>query len=375
MPRDLSPTKFLLLVIAVEFSLEYRGLLWNAPNSKPATMRFLLRSLQNPSPPHSLTPLDPLTILAQLDAIPIIANPPASLKTILLFQLEKIYALSNLDAVFDVAQAAVEGMVGGYVGLGVDQGLQNILSLSRASELGIFVRKMVLDYRTFNFDESVRFFEAVMRLRDALLSNDGAYISVTEVVTQSDADRYVDFYARYAGCTGVTLPKELAHNLMRIQEAAPDSVKVYYVQYLAAMKAENFTVALEKLHQFYDYSAVHSDKPMRQYAALDLAVLHATFAQIDKACQILDEAISVSRVLKDAECLNYCLSWAYKLQSIGGHLDGLPHDPAAHIHSHVLQSTFLAMPQLQRVGEIELARASVEKVRLTRCSYWTIALR
>ncbi|KAI8844048.1 anaphase-promoting complex subunit 5-domain-containing protein [Chytriomyces cf. hyalinus JEL632] len=358
----LTPASFLVLVVLVEYCIEHGNGGWSAEDAEANAQRFLLRRLCTQKPPNlsesSVSIMDELSQINVMDDI--------SLKTVVLFQLRKISLISHLDAIFDIAEAIVTGEPSDNTP-GLD--LENILTLKRRSEFGIFVRKLLLEYRCFSFSDLASFFEKVTEMRDALVDldetpngiqvNDAATIETEAGISSEDADTFLNFYALYAESTGVALPEELEVKLQAIHAALPDQSRVYYVQYLTATRRGDFDLALQKLHQFYDYGATQSSSSQRHFALLDLAVLHATFGQIDEACKVLNEAISVARSVKDSECLVFCLSWACKLQDNGGKIDGIVNHQSALVDSLVNSSKNLGMPHLQQLGHLYDAENSL----------------
>ncbi|KAJ3239964.1 anaphase promoting complex subunit 5 [Chytriomyces hyalinus] len=359
----LTPASFLVLVVLVEYCIEHGNGGWSAEDAEANAQRFLLRRLCTQKPPNlsesCVSIMDELSQINVMDDI--------SLKTVVLFQLRKISLISHLDAIFDIAEAIVTGEPSDNTP-GLD--LENILTLKRRSEFGIFVRKLLLEYRSFSFSDLASFFEKVTEMRDALVAldetpngiegNDDAPTTEPEAdICSEDADTFLNFYALYAESTGVALPEELEVKLRAIHAALPDQSRVYYVQYLTATRKGDFDLALQKLHQFYDYGSTQSSRSQRHFALLDLAVLHATFGQIDEACKVLNEAISVARSVKDSECLVFCLSWACKLQDSGGKIDGIVNHQSALVDSLVSSSQNLGMTHLQQLGHLYDAENSL----------------
>ncbi|KAJ3025583.1 UNVERIFIED_CONTAM: Anaphase-promoting complex subunit 5 [Siphonaria sp. JEL0065] len=279
------------------------------------------------------------------------------------YQLSKITLISHVDAVFDMAEAIVTGSNA------IDS--ENYLVLKRTSEFGIFVRRAVLDYRTLNFKEVSAFFENVCELRNHVLEEstrlqpgkesmdvdgDSKDAVFHDTVTLIYADRYLD--AQVGDKNGIYYG-DVLKTLGEIEKQVPECVKAYYLEHVIAVRTGDFETALEKLHQFFDYSAVHSQKSMRHYAPLHLAILHTQFNHMQEAHKYLNEAISVARYVKDQECLAHCLNLAIRLQNLSDKstqpsFENTHHKdpPADLLESLVSSGEFLKMSNLQEEGEL-----------------------
>ncbi|KAJ3066402.1 hypothetical protein HDU98_010313, partial [Podochytrium sp. JEL0797] len=326
----LSPTTFLVLIILVEFCIEHRSNAWTNPSAKAETLRFLLKTIQNP-PPHKLH-VSVSELLSQLDQIVAIRegvhDSDVSLARILVFQMDKIAVISNLDAVFDLAEAIVGGVKGGDA-RGFD--LESVLVLKPTSELGIFVRRLVLEYKSCSFSGVTRFFERVCEARKSVhlwqQRNEPGYANNSEksvgsdavVVAKIDADRYLDVQGLLKDLYVGSFADEslVKKDLEEIASEFPDEVKLYYVEHLVAIKQRDLSTAVEKIRQFFDYTPVHMKKNMRHYAPLHLAHIYLHFGQPTLAHAMLRESKSAARFANDSECLNYCLDLECKLQQAG----------------------------------------------------------
>ncbi|KAF8957665.1 anaphase promoting complex subunit 5, partial [Haplosporangium bisporale] len=76
---------------------------------------------------------------------------------------------------------------------------------------------------------------------------------------------------------------------------------------LQAQQTGNFEMAIQSLHQFFDYCMSMQDQALYQYALLNLAILHARFGHFDQARLAIRETVEVARDNMDQECLSYAL--------------------------------------------------------------------
>lgn len=86
---------------------------------------------------------------------------------------------------------------------------------------------------------------------------------------------------------------------------------VHYLRFLDSWRAGDFASAFDNLHRYFDYTMHSRDKTYYQYALLNLAILQADFGCHEEAIAAMQEAIATARENRDANCLNYCMSWLY----------------------------------------------------------------
>ncbi|PKA57022.1 Anaphase-promoting complex subunit 5 [Apostasia shenzhenica] len=116
--------------------------------------------------------------------------------------------------------------------------------------------------------------------------------------------------------------------LNQIQKLAPELHRVKYLKYLNGVYHEDYLIAMENLHRYFDYSAGtegifnrSSTPPQEIYvgryetALLCLGNMHACFGHPKKALEALTEAVRFSQLSNDDPCLAYTLSAICKLFS------------------------------------------------------------
>ncbi|KAI9345615.1 anaphase-promoting complex subunit 5-domain-containing protein [Obelidium mucronatum] len=361
----LSQVTFLCLIVVVEYCIEEKAQSWLNRDAPGQTMLLLLELIR--SPPATLEAL--LEKLSSVNASNGSGDELAvSLKTMATYQLSKITLISHVDAIFDLAEAIVSEPANS---MNLDE---TFLVLKKTSEFGIFVRRIVLDYRSFNFKEVAAFFDSIIVTRNRIVGDDNAQTTTSMDVEQNtgkmdtfsliSADRYLDSLVLNPNSWNDT--DVIIKSVMEINSAVPECVKAYYIEHLIATRNGDFATALSKLHQFFDYGAIHTKKSMRHYAPLHVAIMHTAFGHFERARAYLDEAVSVARYVKDQECLNHCLSLGIKLQAtaVGSAENSLSiskrprhtHPQAEALRNLASESKSLKMMALEQEGELGQAK-------------------
>ncbi|KAG1675123.1 hypothetical protein FOA52_003346 [Chlamydomonas sp. UWO 241] len=97
------------------------------------------------------------------------------------------------------------------------------------------------------------------------------------------------------------------------------------LQLATALKARDFTAAVDALHRAYDYAQAGSGPRARyQHALLALSDLHATFGHTHEALNALSEALGVAQQTGDQAALSHCLVSLHQLAESAPGAPGLP---------------------------------------------------
>ncbi|KAJ3293235.1 putative 28S rRNA (cytosine-C(5))-methyltransferase [Rhizoclosmatium sp. JEL0117] len=328
------------------------GILPRKQSKIHAKMEEYIGQISNP--PSSLSPpASPIVLNEKLSEI-LVDFPDVSLSSKLFGKLQELESITHLDKAFDEAGELIDNGMNGQ-----DSSLEGALMLKRTSEFGIFIRRLVLDYNTFNFVEISRFFDSVVEWKETLLSpSPDTTLEATNTIL--DADSYLNNQLMMkdgVNVNGETVLKSVEGILNDI----PESVKGYYVQYQLALRTGDFDTALHKLHQFFDYSAVHSKKSMRQYAPLHLAHLHVHFGNLNQASAMLQESMSSARLAKDQECLNHCLSLMHKLTLLNPSPKESTDASMSLLDSLVKSAALHKMPGVQQEAELGLTETLISR--------------
>ncbi|KAJ5886432.1 uncharacterized protein N7473_009106 [Penicillium subrubescens] len=222
------------------------------------------------------------------------------------------------------------------------------MRLSRSSPLGAFVRRAYLEYTRLQFHDSVTLWTGFVKYRlptynmwarrnasdkqdpvDINLNvhgfNSSAYLSHVVygsieddeedegVVSVKDAERLIEFQVGELQRLGGRVPEEMRAQLKRIITSDSNApVLMYYLEYLDAWRAGDYTSAFDNLHRYFDYTMhSNSDRSAYQFSLLNLAIIQADFECFSEAISAVQEAVAIARESHDMNCLNFCMSWLY----------------------------------------------------------------
>ncbi|KAJ6115055.1 hypothetical protein N7486_000833 [Penicillium sp. IBT 16267x] len=222
------------------------------------------------------------------------------------------------------------------------------MRLSRSSPLGAFVRRAYLEYTRLQFHDSVKLWSGFVKYRlptyhvyarrnpsdshdpvDINLFDQGldstsylsraVYGSIEDeerdegVVGVKDAERLVEFQVGELQRLGGRVPDEMRAQLKRIMTSESSvPVLMYYLEYLDAWRAGDYTSAFDNLHRYFDYTMHNNqDRSAYQFALLNLAIIQADFECFNEAISAVQEAVAIARESHDMNCLNFCMSWLY----------------------------------------------------------------
>ncbi|KAL1815141.1 hypothetical protein ACET3Z_017715 [Daucus carota] len=108
--------------------------------------------------------------------------------------------------------------------------------------------------------------------------------------------------------------------LKQLQRLAPELHRVHFLQYLNSLYHDDYPLALENLHRYFDYSAGTEGcelvtpstgcNSLGRYenALLCLGMMHFHFGHPKQALEVLTEAVRVSQQNGDDTCLAYTIS-------------------------------------------------------------------
>ncbi|KAJ5594453.1 uncharacterized protein N7459_000661 [Penicillium hispanicum] len=267
--------------------------------------------------------------------------------------LKKIWSLQSLDALEEFFADVLPSLLAKtreQVIQDRDNGLapeNGGMRLSRSSPLGAFVRRAYLEYTRLQFHDSVKLWSDFVKYRlptyymwarrnpsdghapvDINLGMYGlepnSYLSQVVygnveddedevVVSVKDAERLVEFQIGELQRMGGRVPDEMRAHLKQIMTSESSvPVLVYYLKYLDAWRAGDYTSAFDNLHRYFDYT-MHSnlDRSAYQFALLNLAIIQADFQCFHEAISAVQEAVAIARESHDMNCLNFCMSWLY----------------------------------------------------------------
>lgn len=201
--------------------------------------------------------------------------------------------------------------------------------LSRASPLGQFIRRCSVEFTRLQFADFQALWDGFRAWRastydtwarkhpteasrqsvDASFSGadvtigEGPVTTADAVVSSEDADTILTFSIHQLQKLGTRLPEDVRHKLQSWVEGQLDSGAQSLQHFLAFFehwKAGQYTMALDSLHRYFDYSLVAKSgtdnmRVYYQYALLHLSVLHADFDCWDESVEAMDECIATGK--------------------------------------------------------------------------------
>ena len=272
--------------------------------------------------------------------------------------LEKIWSLDCCDALdtFVIGTSSLLAKTREQLKRDQENGVEpdaDRMLISRASPLGVFIRRLHLEYTRIQFHDAVALWQnfiayrrptqrawekrkrssdmrstldvnlSYLQLEDDSklaqvvyreLSPPKAQDDVSEELGYStqDVERLLEFQVgemqrqgcRISGNMRSTLSQMLASGM-----TVPSLM--HYLSFLDSWRAGDYPSAFDNLHRYFDYTMQSRERTFYQYALLNLAILHADFGCYSEAIPAMQEAISTARENKDMNCLNFCMSWLY----------------------------------------------------------------
>ncbi|EME38918.1 hypothetical protein DOTSEDRAFT_75580 [Dothistroma septosporum NZE10] len=263
--------------------------------------------------------------------------------------LHTIWELTGLDTLITlIGQIQIAGK---YFEEGEDEGVPPSKIITPASPLGQFVRRCQLEFTRLQFADSQALWDAIEAFRaptyhewavknpDATAEREEMrrYNSVPVVVDRSsklsdaltsfsagavDVDTLLNFSVHQLQKMGTRVPPEVKSRLETwIGDQVESGTKSlhYFMNFFEHWRSGQYTMALESLHRYFDYSltAKNPGENLRvyyQYALLHLSVLHADFECWEESVDAMNESIATARENQDTSCLNYALSWLLYLR-------------------------------------------------------------
>ncbi|XP_058195401.1 anaphase-promoting complex subunit 5 [Rhododendron vialii] len=165
--------------------------------------------------------------------------------------------------------------------------------------------------------------------------------------------------------------------LKQIQKLAPELHRVHFLRYLNSLYHDDYPVALENLHRYFDYSAgtegfdfvPPSSSGCNSFGRYEIALLclgmmHFHFGHPRQALEVLTEAVQVSQQHSDDTCLAYTLAAICNLLSEVGisgtsGILGTSYSPGTHIGTSLsIQQQLLVLLRrsLKRAESLKLKR-------------------
>ena len=192
--------------------------------------------------------------------------------------------------------------------------------LAPDSLFGVFVRRSLLEATETHFDGVARTYDRVCEYVRRYQEEDDSGSFYASLLTRRDLDLFLErrILAAASVCGSVTL-EETEAECSKIEALEPDLPRSSYLRFVASLYGREYLGALDHLHRYFDYAgsrggpvSPNDEKGARgvvQYAALNLACLHARFGHARLASCALDEAVRVAQQRHDHACVTFALGW------------------------------------------------------------------
>jgi hypothetical protein len=192
--------------------------------------------------------------------------------------------------------------------------------LAPDSLFGVFVRRSLLEATETHFDGVARTYDRVCEYVRRYQEDDDSGSFYASLLTRRDLDLFLErrILAAASVCGSVTL-EETELECSKIEALEPDLPRSSYLRFVASLYGREYLGALDHLHRYFDYAgsrggpvSPNDEKGARgvvQYAALNLACLHARFGHARLASCALDEAVRVAQQRHDHACVTFALGW------------------------------------------------------------------
>ncbi|KAK5111908.1 hypothetical protein LTR62_004640 [Meristemomyces frigidus] len=359
MPRYLTPQRIGVLVLLQEY-LTGRV----SASTQLPVLKFVAKHIDLAKDHESVSGTD---ILAGADAtVEELFAPLRGLawaipgRTLYDVVLQALWNLQNLDALHGFFERVAQS-VNRDTESGVGATNKNILT--RASPIGLYCRRCWLEFTRLEFEDtrslwvayatwrsssyefwSQRNPEAAAQSRQSAAESDEAHpvglssASAKNLLSTADVNNIITTSIYHLQKLGTRAPPAMKTRLRTWLTEQHDS-GVQSLQHFMAFfdhwKAGQYTMALESLHRYFDYSLATkagSNDNMRiyyQYALLHLSVLHADFGCWEDSVDAMNECIATARENHDSVCLNFALSWLLYLRQAKPDKDQLGYSSAS----------------------------------------------
>ncbi|WPH01756.1 Hypothetical protein R9X50_00460800 [Acrodontium crateriforme] len=346
MPRYLTPSRLCLLAL-VDIYLSGR----TASTSRLELLSFIASHIHAPTVDDE-RPENGISEISTGDAS-VFANRLSQWdsvipgRTVYDVFLQRLWTLTGLDSLYVLFEH-----LGELTAPVVTTAGDGSRTLSRSSPLGQFIRRCGVEFTRLQFADSQALWDAFevyisptfgtwaqkhpeasnqfAANRSLPSSFDTRYEAnenqplTTQCISTEETDNLVTFSLRQMQRLGSRVPPGIKVKLEQwITDQADSSMQSqqHFLAFFEYWRAGQYTMALESIHRYFDYSLVSKtgNDNMRvyyQYALLHLSVLHADFDCWEESIDAMDECIATARENQDAVCLNFALSWLLYLRQV-----------------------------------------------------------
>jgi len=239
-----------------------------------------------------------------------------------------------------------------------------ISGLEQSSVLGIFVRKVLITFHATMFEGLSELYSHVEEYAEAYSNFYNNKIAAGDAADDENAmhTELCHFVHHHGGLVekappSLHLDPRVDGMLQRMGNPPGGS----YLRYLYAMQHKDYPSAVSHLHRYFDYGMFGralrndrdiKDRPVFQWALLNLAGLHFRFGHMALALQALEETVRLAQHASDHKCLANALYWLVRLVSVAGErqLEGQL------VRRCLQRACQLRLPKLQGLAVMRLVR-------------------
>mmetsp|Transcript_7381 Transcript_7381/g.11723 ORF Transcript_7381/g.11723 Transcript_7381/m.11723 type:complete len:753 (+) Transcript_7381:132-2390(+) len=207
--------------------------------------------------------------------------------------------------------------------------------LEKKSPFGVYLRRVILNFRNMSFEEVGRLFDQLKGYRSVNSQQETKGILLKPLLNPF-LDHEIEKLER---TIGVTSPSERNRMLSLLLEKEPFAAKAYLLRFLNAVNHMEFEMAVDNMHRYFDYATTNAIIPPKpptaspaeekapppppapgsiaslHNAVQSLAGLHYRFGHIDNALQAINETVRIAQSNNDHACLAYGLAWLSRISS------------------------------------------------------------
>lgn len=207
--------------------------------------------------------------------------------------------------------------------------------ISPASPLGSFLRRCLVEWTRLQFADSLALLE-VFRLwleptreRWSRIDPEGAtHLAAKEVchkassaafasqelsISSEDVEVALTHSISVLQRIGQRMPSDLKHKISSWSRQLSSQSLAHFMAFYESWRAGEYTMALENLHRYFDYSLSASravedaagPRVQYQYALLHLSVLHADFERWQESVESMEECVITGTVFSWEHCCGY----------------------------------------------------------------------
>lgn len=202
--------------------------------------------------------------------------------------------------------------------------------MEQGNIIDIFVRRSLLNFKKWSFNELVRFYTALQNYKNP-------YFSKNQMINSFAIEKKLECLKNSLETSSqILMNSNFQDYLKEINEIKPIQTnnKLNFLEYKINIKNANHLSALENLHKYFDKSLNYllqisdysSEKPVStnkiNHAILNLANLNFMMGFYDEVLRGISEALRISQNNSDDEGINHCLCYLYQIAGIiGNHED------------------------------------------------------